>query len=921
MEAMDVPTWSRLRPILERALELDGSEEEAYLVRATDGDERLLRLAREYLEADRAGAGPLEDPTPPSQGQLAGEPLTAPAAGRTVGPWLLERKLGQGGMGTVWLASRGDGSFEQRVALKLVAPHLASGELGARFEREQRILATLEHPGIARLVDAGRGEGELPYLAMEYVEGLPIDRWCAQGPSMRERIELFRRVCEAVAYAHRRLVVHRDLKPANVLVDSEGRPRLLDFGIAGVLQGDTEEDAVLTRTGRLPFTPTYASPEQIRGEPVGTQGDVYSLGVILFQLLTGRPPHAFEHSTPTEMLSALERGDPPLASKAAPALADRLRGDLDAIVACALHPEPERRYGSVEALAEDLRRYLDGLPVAARPDTAGYRLRKFLRRNRLATAISGALVTALVLGLAGTTYQFLRAERARGEEQRLKELANDRADELERLAERLAGEQATAQRHFDTAQRRFDEIRRFSTELIFDLERTLQNDGPTRARERLVGLGLEHLDRLADEAREDFELRGELAAAYARMGDVLGHPTDSNLGRSEEAVAAYARALELLDGVPGARELRHRELPLVAHVGERLAGAQLVLGHPDRARASLELALGLLGPVADDAPDADLVVRSGLVATSRRLEQQAGRLAIAGDLSDEELRLSGLLLERHPGKTAALYGRGSALLAARELAEARRDPARARELLEQACLSMERAAESAPRVVQVQRGLAAARTLLGETRMRAGEPGAALEVLEPAVATLRDLVAGDPGDQQAARDLAIAGVHLGKAQLAAGRLPEALATGEATAERARRGRAANPGDIDLGSVEAGALLLQAQALAGLGRTAESLERLEASQLCVEQVIARAADDPQRRRACMVNCLEVAEAALELADGAGPIARAAVGLGLELAEAARAEGVTSPLDEQIDSRLRATGERVQALDRPAEPAGP
>jgi serine/threonine protein kinase len=341
-------------------------------------------------------------------------------AGERIGPWQLIEELGRGGMGVVWLAKRADGGFEQRAALKLIKRGMDSEAVLARFRRERQILAHLEHPHIGRLLDGGIANDGLPYFAMEYVEGLPLLRYAAQHHlGLEDRTRLFLDVCSAVQFAHRQLVVHLDLKPSNVMITADGTAKLLDFGIAKLLGGEIGH---ATQTGDArdrPLTPAYASPEQLSGAPVSTATDVYALGAILYELLTGRRPHDLS-DTPTleEIRKLLENTAPPAPSKraavGAPVSARRLRGDLDTIALTALRREPERRYATVDALAVDLRSYLDGRPIAAQRDSVVYRSRKFLLRHRLGVTLASLALLGL---LAATTFALWEAARARAQAQ------------------------------------------------------------------------------------------------------------------------------------------------------------------------------------------------------------------------------------------------------------------------------------------------------------------------------------------------------------------------------------------------------------------------------------------------------------------------------------------------------------------------
>jgi len=427
--------------------DLDEAERASRLDALALQDPDLARFLRELLAADTGGTGELTEPLVARAPGLvavafsaagpAAVPVPPPAPGRAgerIGNYRLLSLLGRGGMAEVWLAERADGAFDSRVALKLVRPELGSEAIHQSFLRERRILARLVHPGIARLLDGGRSESGEPYFVLEHVDGTPVTEWCAtRGLSLEERLRLMIEVCEAVDHAHRSLVVHRDLKPSNVLVDASGRPKLLDFGIAKLLApgpgGAGLVASATTGLGGRVFTPGYAAPEQIIGEPVTTATDVYALGILLYELLTGEKPFPRSARTLPGLMDELaaETFEPPSArlrrsqDSAARSLAKRLAGDLDAIVAKALAREPERRYPGAAALADDLGRFLTRRPVRARPAAPGYRASRFLARHRLAIAAAALVLLSLVGGLAAALWQArvarteaLRAERARG---------------------------------------------------------------------------------------------------------------------------------------------------------------------------------------------------------------------------------------------------------------------------------------------------------------------------------------------------------------------------------------------------------------------------------------------------------------------------------------------------------------------------
>ncbi|MET1025246.1 MAG: serine/threonine-protein kinase [Pseudoxanthomonas sp.] len=407
---MDAAQWQRLSPLLDLLLDMNAQQRACQLAMIGQEDSSLADelAALLALEEDQDGAWPppLHD-TPPHLEE-----------GTRLGPYRLERLLGTGGMGMVWAAKRADSGFQRRVALKLLHPGVADHRLRQRFSRERDILARLEHPHIARLLDAGVGEQGQPYLALEYVEGVSINTYCQQHAlSVEARLALFRQVCQAVSHAHANLIVHRDLKPSNILVTASGDTRLLDFGIAKLLDSP---DGAAARTEVRAFTLHYAAPEQVRGEPVTTRTDVYSLGVVLYELLAGSKPYRIRGDTPMEWEQAIVGVEPARPSQAllagAPGRelrldqrrqARRLRGDLDRIVLKALAKKPEHRYASVEALSTDLGRHLEGLPVLAQRQSLGYRLGKYVVRQRW-WLLAGGMAALVLLGAAGVSLRQAR---------------------------------------------------------------------------------------------------------------------------------------------------------------------------------------------------------------------------------------------------------------------------------------------------------------------------------------------------------------------------------------------------------------------------------------------------------------------------------------------------------------------------------
>jgi non-specific serine/threonine protein kinase/serine/threonine-protein kinase len=547
---MNSDKWQKINELFHAAIERAPQERESFLKETCSADETLFQEVGRLVEAhDKAGDFIQEPALPNGFKLLSDENEKPPIAAQQFGVYKIIEEIGRGGMGMVYLAERADGEFAQRVAIKIIKRGMDTEEVLRRFRRERQILASLEHPNIARLLDGGTTEDGLPYFVMEYVEGEQIDRFCdSRGLSVAERLNLFRQVCAVVAYAHQRLVIHRDLKPSNIIISKEGEPKLLDFGIAKLMHAETGDgETIPTAKGMLLMTPEYASPEQAQGLPVTTLTDVYSLGVILYELLSGRSPYQFKDYSPIEILLKKISGvEPPKPSDAAKETQENrdaetqsrkkirknqksetlnpksLRGDLDNIILKAMRKEPSERYASAGQFSEDIRRHLAGLPVIARPVTFSYRLTKFVQRNKAAVGAAALLFLILIGGIITTTWQ---ASRARQQE------------ELARIEK-------------ERAEKRFNDVRKLARAVLFDYHDAIENlPGSTEVRARLVQDALSYLDSLAAESGNDASLQHELADAYEKLAQIQGGSFNASLGDTAAALESRRKALEIREAL------------------------------------------------------------------------------------------------------------------------------------------------------------------------------------------------------------------------------------------------------------------------------------------------------------------------------------------------------------------------------------
>jgi tetratricopeptide (TPR) repeat protein len=504
-----VDTWIVIREILEDALELDPSQRPRFIAEACAGNLSLQHEVEQYLQYENAAEGSFS-----IEKWLQDEALAEESDPQRIGVYRIVRRLGEGGMGIVYLAERDDDEYKQQVALKVLKPGPQSSRLLRLFRRERQILAQLQHPDIARLMDGGTIDGRIFYV-MEFIDGSPVTVYCDEHQlSIVQRLRLFCRICDAVSYAHRKLIIHRDLKPSNILVTPTGTPKLLDFGLAKMFEGPAGAEGAATLSLGTMMTPAYASPEQVRGEHLSTAADVYSLGVLLYELLTGENPQAGEKQTPFEVCCTILDQDPKPPSYAAELRKQtHLKRDMDDIVLKALRKEPEHRYTSVDEFREDIERFLNGFPVHACRGTAYYRLRKYYGRHRWGIAVSVLGTVAAILAAASVWWQGRQAEM------------------------------------------RFEQVRGLAHSVVFEMHDAVRDlPGSVGARGLIVERALQYLRQLEASGPKKRSLQLEMAGAYQKIGEIqsddLGGSLDDTAGAVESFVVARKLLKQVLRGSP-----------------------------------------------------------------------------------------------------------------------------------------------------------------------------------------------------------------------------------------------------------------------------------------------------------------------------------------------------------------------------------
>jgi tetratricopeptide (TPR) repeat protein len=788
-------------------------------------------------------------------------------------------------MGAVYLAVRDDDQYQKRVALKLVKRGMDTADIVRRFRHERQILASLDHPNIAKLLDGGATPDGLPYFVMEYIEGEPITDYCdSHRLSTIERLRLFRTVCAAVQSAHRNLVVHRDIKPGNILVTAEGAPRLLDFGIAKLLNPEMGSLTIdPTATALRLMTPEYASPEQVRGELITTASDVYSLGVVLYELLTGHRPYRLKSRLPHEILRivceeeperpsvAISRTEEAISSDGAiratltpesvsrtrdgkpETLRRRLKGDLDNIVLMAMRKEPQRRHASAEQLSEDLRRHLEGLPVIARKDTYAYRSVKFVQRHKAGVAAVAIILLTLLGGIVATARQagIARAEQAKAqaalisaEAQRVRaenekaraENETTKAEEQRRRAEdeqaeaeaqRALAEQAQliAETERAKAEGRFNDVRKLANSFVFEFhDRIEQLQGSTPVRKLLVERALAYLDSLAREAKDDLSLQSELAAAYQKIGDVQGRPLYSNLGDTGGALESYRKALSIREKIAAASHAKLQPLLDLALSCDRYGDALIATSHAVKSLESYRRELDILQTLARAHPN-DLQVKRDLGRAFMKVGDALGSPSMA-NIGDA---------------TGALDSYRQSLAICQEVSDAN------------------------PGNVQDRFELALSHNRMGMILQIHGDLESAMKFQGRSLELLREVSSGQQAHTQAKRDISISHSNLGGMLFAAGDTIGGLSNLRESLKIAEELAKADPQNANFHLNRAVALDGIGQILLVTGDSTGAAQNLRHAMEIAERLVAADPKNEQARLTLTGVCIQLGHALLATGD--------------------------------------------------------
>jgi non-specific serine/threonine protein kinase/serine/threonine-protein kinase len=841
----DAFAWEEAKRIFQEAVALEPEERDGFLREACAASPGLLAEVRSLLEWHTETD---EDEWLPTGNGAARGGDEAPLVGQSLGPWRIVDLIGRGGMGVVYRAERADGAFTRQAAIKVVGAGPQTPDIVERFRFERETLAALDHPNIARLLDAGATADGQPYFVMELVAGTRVDRFCDEHRlSIAQRIDLFQSVCRGVEYAHENLVLHRDIKPDNILVTREGTPKLLDFGVAKLLSRDTGPGTRGPTAVTWLMTPDYASPEQASGRPVTTAADVYSLGVLLHELLTGVRPYRRSALMPPAIQAQLEAAPFIAPSVRAAAgedaeqraarrgvtprqLSRLLAGDIDAIVGRALSLDPRHRYATVDQFAADLERHRTGYPVAARGRDVGYLAGRFVRRHALALAVGAGIVLLVLGGLSAVLWQTAVAAEARAR-----------------------------------AERRFEDLRQLAGTFMVGVHDAIAEiPGTTAARAVIVNTTVKYLDSLAREAEGDRRLQQELAAAYLKVGDAQGNPTNPNLGDVAGAITSYKRAIEIATVLRVDDDIEPLRMAAMAH--RRLGDVLAWSGDPEQAVAHSRESKVLYDRIAPgNAAPADRL-QSGIASIKlgdflgNPNFPNVGRVDAAAREYDAALGLLRDLAVRAPDDPQVRRYLALAVERIGTLHEAAGRWPQAMAAYRESFDIRQALAANQPLHTDTQRDLGVAHEKLGSAQRSTGDRAGAAASYRAALAIYERLARADPSNTNAARTLAVGRANFAEmlAEDREGRadardlLRAALATHRALAERDKENAQARC-DATLVAVSLGDLLsTQGDASAACASWREGLQFAEAlaaagRDACVDrQRIERL---PLRVRAC------------------------------------------------------------------------
>jgi non-specific serine/threonine protein kinase/serine/threonine-protein kinase len=796
---MQAERWKEIEHLCGEALEREEGQRAEFLQSACAGDEPLLREVQSLLAHQKQAEHFIETPALEQAAKALADGerdshhsgATPRLIGRMISHYRIAERLGFGGMGEVYRAVRADDQYQKLVALKIVKTDCDTQFVLERFKNERQILAGLEHPNIARLIDGGTTDDGLPYFVMELVEGQPIDQYCeSHRLSTAGRLKLFRSVCSAVHYAHQHLVVHRDIKPSNIMVTSEGVPKLLDFGIAKIMDAGQLPQAIEpTVTAMRVMTPEYASPEQIRGEAITTASDVYSLGVLLYYILTGHLPYRLTTRSPHEVARAICEIEPEKPSAAVlrveevpgadgklvrltpetvsstregqpERLRRRLGGDLDQIVLQAMRKEKDRRYTSVEQLSEDIGRHLEGQPVLARKGTLSYHAAKFVKRHKAGVIAAALALLTLIAGMAAIVREsrLERAQRAR-------------------------------------AERRFNDVRKLANSLFTVHDAIANLPGSVAARKMIVGLSLNYLDSLANEASGDASLQRELAGAYAAIADIQGRAGTENLGDTKGALASYQKSADITQAVLAGSHSdqdKHDLASLYIRIGHTLTNTGDNLG----AMKYDHMAFDIYTELTQKNP-ANLHFRNMLAIANLNLGQHQdflGELQASLESYEKAAVIYEDLFKSGDPKVAhsAQYNLGFTYLLQENTWQDLNNFSKALECGEKSLEIRKLISERNPKNVRGQLDLADSYVALGDTLRKQAAPERAAADYRQGQAIAESVSASDPNDQRAREELVDVYCGLGESFRRQGNLLPAIDLGNSAVKIATELVAADP---------------------------------------------------------------------------------------------------------------------------------